>query len=177
MKARDYYLARGGTLLALMLGIPILMAIKGEQPDRKGLLAFLLFDGFLAALLIHSIWRLRTLPAEARMRPRGPSHEVVHAAAAAGSRRLPLATLLGGIAGLVLNVWLYGQGRYKLLALIVSPALFLFGLGGVIYPPVFYAIRRDLGEQPGSARAIAYFLMIVGLVLGGVSVWWVLYRR
>jgi hypothetical protein len=177
MKARDYYLARGGTLLALMLGLPLMMAIKGEKPDAKGLIAFVLFDGVLAALLIHAIWRLRTLPAETRMRPRGPSHEVVHAAAIAGSRRLPLGTLLGGIAGLLLNLWLYGQGRHNLVALIASPALLLFGLGGTIYPPVFYAIRRDLGEQPGGARAIAYFLMIVGLVLGGLSAWWVLYRH
>jgi hypothetical protein len=177
MKARDYYMARGGTLLALMLGIPILMTMKGEKPDTKGLLTFLIFDGFLAALLIHAIWRLRTLPAEAHIRPRGPSHAVVHAAAITGSRRLPLLTLGGGIAGIVYNFLLYNQGRGHLVALLGTPVLLLFGLGGAIYPPAFYAIRRDIGEQPGGARAIGYFLMIVGLVLGGICAWWVLYRR
>lgn len=55
--------------------------------------------------------------------------------------------------------------------------LLLLGLGGLIYPPVFYSMRKDIPDQSGGAAAIGYFLVGIGLLLGGYSAWWVLYRH
>jgi hypothetical protein len=59
---------------------------------------------------------------------------------------------------------------------VLAPVLFLLGLAGTIHPPIFYAMRNDIGDQPGGARAIAYFLTAVGLAIGGFCAWWVFWR-
>lgn len=177
MNARLYYLVRIGTAVALLLGIPLVMAIRGETPDTKGMIAFLAVDAVLVAYVVHGIVKLRKASPTAQMNYGGPSHAQVHTAAIQGSRRMPLLSLGAGIVGLLLSYWLWTQGRAHLLALLASPMLFLWGLGGVIHPPVYYALRQDLPDQPGGARAIGFFLIGIGLLIGGLSAWWLLYRR
>jgi hypothetical protein len=177
LNARLYYLIRIGTAVALLLGIPLVMAIKGEKPNAKAMIALLAVDAVLVAYVVHAVLKLRKVPPTTEVRFAGPTHAEVHAAAIRGSRRLPLLTFGGGVVGLLLSYWLWTQGRGHLVALIATPVLLLLGIGGLIHPPVFYALRKDLPDQPGGAKAIGFFLIGIGLLIGGFAAWWVLYRH
>jgi len=163
--------------VAVLLGIPLVMAIRGDTPDKRDVIALLAVDAAMVACVVHGLLKLRRLSPRAQIDYGGPSHAQVHAAAIRGSRRMPLLSLGGGIVGLLLSYWLWTQGRGNLLALLATPMLLLWGLGGVIHPPVYYALRKDLPDQPGGAAAIGYFLIGIGLLIGGFAAWWVLYRH
>ncbi len=175
MNARTYYLVRITMYSALLLVIPVFAVIGRSRLDSITITGLSILGALVAGLLAHAVWRYRNVPAAAQI-TYGPSPEVVRAHAAAGSRRMPLYTFGAGVLGIAVTYFGMQHGRANPIVVVGSPAMLLVGLAGTIHPPVFYAMRRDLGEQPGGARAIAYFLGIVGLGLGGFAAWWLFWR-
>jgi len=54
---------------------------------------------------------------------------------------------------------------------VAAAASFVTGLVGTIYPPLYYALRRDVPASRGM-RAMAYFIVALGLGLGLSWAWW-----
>src|SRR5689334_1890512 len=161
--------------LVMLLAAPLFM-LRGPAADSKSVIAIVIFDVFMAAMIAHSVWCYRRLAPEATI-GYGPPAAVVQAEAARGSRKFPLLAL--GIGALILvATWFYLQYEHKAhpVMLFLAPTLLLLGLGGTIHPPIFYAMRKDLPDPPEGARMIAYFLLIVGVGLGGFANWWVFWR-
>ena len=177
MNARVYYLVRIGTFVAVLLTLLVTLAWKGQKLDQTSAIGLSIFGVVMAGLMAHAIWRLRSLAPDAQVRGYGPPPEVVQAHAAAGSRQMPLASLAVGAVAMVGSYFylLYENKGYPVIV-ILSPVLFLLGLAGTIHPPIFYAMRNDVGEQPGGKRAIAYFLSAIGLAFGGFCAWWIFWR-
>jgi hypothetical protein len=175
VNARLYYQIRIAMFLVMLLAAPLFM-LRGPAVGQKGVIAVVLFDVFIAALLAHAVWRFRRVAPGATV-GYGPPPEVVREHALTGSRRMPLFALGTGAVILVAS-WFYLVYEHKghPIAIVLAPVLFLLGFAGTIHPPIFYAMRNDIGDQPGGARAIAYFLTAVGLGAGLFCAWWVFWR-
>ena len=177
MNARMYYLVRIGTFAAVLLTLLVMLAWRGQKLDPTSVIGLSIFGVVMVGLMAHAIWRLRSLAPDAQVRGYGPPPEVVRAHAAAGSRQMPLASLvIGAVAMVGSYFYLLHENKGYPAVVILSPVLFLLGLAGTIHPPIFYAMRNDVGEQPGGKRAIAYFLSAIGLAIGGFCAWWIFWR-
>jgi len=176
MNARMYYLVRIGSYAAVLLTLLVMLAWKGQRLDQTSAIGLSIFGVVMAGLIVYSIWRLRGLAPETQVHF-GPRPEVVRAAAEQGSRQMPLMSFLVGGAAMVGSYYylLYQHRGYPVIV-IFAPVLFLLGLAGTIHPPIFYAMRNDVGEVQGGKRAIAYLLSVVGLANGGLCAWWMFWR-
>ena len=177
MNARTYYLVRIGTFAAVLVAMLVTMTLKGRALDQTSAIGLSIFAFVMAGLMAHAIWRLRSLAPGAQVRSYGPPPEVVQAHAEAGSRQMPLMALAVGALAMVGSYYylLYQNKGYPVIV-IFAPVLFLLGLAGSIHPPIFYAMRNDVGEVQGGKRAIAYLLSAVGLGIGGLCAWFMFWR-
>jgi hypothetical protein len=161
----------------VLVAMLVMAILKGSALDPKSAMFLSIFAALMVGLMAHAAWRLRAVAPDARMRGYGPAPEVVQAHAQRGSRQMPLASLAIGLVGTVGSYfYMAWQHRGYPVIVILAPALLLLGLAGTIHPPIFYAMRRDLGEQPEGARMIAYFLTAIGLAVGGFLAWVVFWR-
>ena len=176
MNARFYYTIRIAMFAAILLLVPILMLWTRSKPDPVVTIGLSIFALVIGGMLLHAVHRYRNLAPGAQVHY-GPRPEVVQAHAAAGSRQMPLFALGAGGIGMVAS-WFYMLYEHRGYPMIVAvcPALFLLGLAGTIHPPVFYAMRNDVGEVDGGKRAIAYFLLVTGFAIGGFCAWWMFWR-
>lgn len=176
MNARFYYTVRIAMFAVILLMIPIMMLWTRSKPDPIVGIGLAVFGLIIGGLLLHAVRRLKSVAPDTQVRY-GPAPEVVQAHAAAGSRQMPLFALGAGAVGTVGSYYymLYEHRGYPAIVAI-SPAVFLLGLAGTIHPPIFYAMRNDVGEVQGGTRAIAYFLLITGFAIGGFCTWWMFWK-
>jgi hypothetical protein len=172
VNARFYYTVRIAMFAVIFLMVPAMMLWTRAKPDPIVTTGLIVFDLIIAGLLLHAVRRFKSLEPGAQIN-NGPPPEVVRAHAEAGSRQMPLASFAIGAVSLV-GSWFYMMYEHRgyPVILLIAPPLFLLGLAGTIHPPIFYAMRNDVGEVDGGHRAIAYFLLIVGLAIGGFCAWW-----
>ena len=176
MNARFYYTVRIAMFAAILLMIPIMMLWTRSKPDPIVGIGLAVFGLIIGGLLVHAVRRLQSLEPGAQVNY-GPPPEVVQAHALAGSRQMPLAAFgIGAVAMIASWFYMLYEHRGYPAIVLISPPLFLLGLAGTIHPPIFYAMRNDVGEVDGGHRAIAYFLMIVGLAIGGFCAWWMFWK-
>ena len=176
MNARLYYAIRIAALAVIVVLIPVILLWTRSKLDSVGIIVLSIFTLISVGIIVRGIRKYRELDPGARV-DYGPRPEVVRAQALAGSRRMPVVALVIGTVSIV-GGWLdlvYEHQAYPVI-LFIGPVLFLLGLAGTIHPPIFYAMRNDIGEVDGRKRAIAYFLLIVGLAAGGFCAWWVFWR-
>jgi len=176
VNARFYYMTRIAMFAAILIMIPIMMLWTRSKPDPIVGIGLSVFGLIIGGLLVHAVRKLQTLEPGAQVHY-GPPPAVVQAHAMAGSRQMPLAAFGIGAVAMVAS-WFYMQYEHRGYPAIVllAPPMFLLGLAGTIHPPIFYAMRNDVGDVDGGHRAIAYFLMIVGLAAGGFCTWWLFWR-
>ena len=176
MNARFFYTARIAMFAGIFLMVPAMMLWSRTKPDPTVMIGLAVFDLIIAGLLFHAVRKYRSLEPEAKVHY-GPAPEVVQAHAAAGSRQMPLMSFIVGAVAMIGSYYymLYQHRGYPAIVLI-SPAIFLLGLAGTIHPPIFYAMRNDVGEVQGGNRAIAYFLLVVGLAIGVLCAWWLFWK-
>ena len=176
MNARFYYTVRIAMFAAILLMIPIMMLWTRAKPDPIVTFGLGVFALIIGGMLLHAVRKLQGLEPGAQVNY-GPPPEVVQAHAAAGSRQMPLAAFAIGTVSLV-GSWFYMMSEHRgyPAVILIAPSLLLLGLAGTIHPPIFYAMRNDVGDVDGGHRAIAYFLMIVGLAAGGLCAWWLFWK-
>ncbi len=157
-------------LLLMMLGAPFYAWMRFPHDRGTALVMGVTFELVIGAFLVEALLERRRL--RKSWRAHEPTRPVVPPEAVQGSRRIPLVLLLAGIMWIALSYnAVVEAGRGNPVVIVCTPVLLLLGLGGLIHPPVFHAMRRDIRVEPRGSRAIGFALLIIGLALGVFAAW------